>query len=377
MAQGTTRDRRAYKDDEVLDFGNLHSSMLSDWELVPANHDSQANRNNFVKKIRVSKKNGSDETALATFDTGSTHDWVSWTLVSSYLNATVKHLPHTQAAISIDFNGRIVEAIGIVSLIWYIPSDSHKVYRGWFYVSQQEHFDVIIGSKTIARENILVWNLGTLWPNKKKLMPIRDDGQPKLRINNLFSYRSRKRAYEAEKQREEELDEAKHLARRQEARLRRDRYDAEVASQSIQQQEQQISPTTIQPSQQRADNSFQTSQYFDAESQDLSVRAGKLAERPSDLGQSSQQAPFQLPRDQSTSDHDSQASTSHPPRPQQPDRRVHTQRPEVHGSSMHQQPSQTGSSLHNEDFPRVPSEPISNTVPDGHVTKEDPRLVPA
>ena len=361
MDGGAKSEKKADRGHSPLELGSPGISTSTDLDCFLRKHKSHGDPDCFVKTIKVLRHNGSDEMARAMFDTGSTDDWISSTYATNRLNVTVKDLPDAHLVTSTDFNGRIVKPLGAVELIWYIPGQGPKTHKSQFYVSEQPHFDIIIGSRTISRENILIWSFATLWSNKKKLMPIPEGDRPKWSWKNpksMFSYRSRRREFKAGVLRDDKLAEAEHKAKREDSRRCRENRDAELASQA-----------------QRASGTVDNSQHSDSRVQ--SLRTGKLKQQSSNQSELFQRSSLQLSLDRPNSDHDVEASTSRAIESAQqgnydgPSHQVTTPRP------RQAEDPQAGNLLSDNDFPSIPSQPVPSSEPERYAAARYPRPLAA
>lgn len=105
----------------------------------------------------------------ATFDTGSTYNWISRHFLEERLGRTHNVLPQNHSRTCVAFSGHVVVPLGFVKLIWYEAEGAGRTtYDTQFFVCDQEErlFDLIIGSRTIAREKILSWQITTIWRNR-------------------------------------------------------------------------------------------------------------------------------------------------------------------------------------------------------------------
>jgi hypothetical protein len=121
----------------------------------------------FVKDIRIfTRARDRWEIARATFDTGSTYNWISKSFVEDRLSLPVGNIPAGSIRTCIAFSGHVIIPIGFVRLVWYNAEGAGRTtYETQFLVCDQENnlFDVVIGSRTIAREKILLWKIATVW----------------------------------------------------------------------------------------------------------------------------------------------------------------------------------------------------------------------
>ena len=135
-------------------------------------------------------------------------------------------MPKDQSLVCIDFSERRIIPTGLIELTWYVPGSAYgrKTYKNKFYVhsGRGENFDLIIGSRTIARERFLSWNLNwslaTLWQEKKKkTMPIPNLDCPRFSLRNIFTYWGEKKEYRTSQAVQDRKDEETHARRKAEA----------------------------------------------------------------------------------------------------------------------------------------------------------------
>jgi hypothetical protein len=105
--------------------------------------------------------------AIATFDTGSTHNWISRRLVKS-LGIEVGEPPQLEPVV-VQFDGSEMRPVGTVILTWYFPPPiGRRTFEGDFLVHDQQNLDIVIGGTTIEAENILEWNPAYVLANRFK-----------------------------------------------------------------------------------------------------------------------------------------------------------------------------------------------------------------
>jgi hypothetical protein len=137
------------------------------WDNVSYTTEDSSTSEFFVKDIRIFTRAKDEwEVARATFDTASTYNWISKSFVEDRLGLPVGKIPAGTVRTCVAFSGHVVIPIGFVRLVWYNAEGAGRTtYETQFLVCDQENnlFDVIVGSRTIAREKILLWKLATVW----------------------------------------------------------------------------------------------------------------------------------------------------------------------------------------------------------------------
>ena len=63
-----------------------------------------------------------------------------------------------------DFHGRDVSAYGSISLDWKLHDGSTVHQNSFFVFADSDHWDVIIGVKTLVRKEVVVFNRKVLLP---------------------------------------------------------------------------------------------------------------------------------------------------------------------------------------------------------------------
>lgn len=128
----------------------------------------------FIKDIRVfSPATNSWVIGRATFDTGSTYNWISKQFLEERLARFHQTLPQKHSRQCLAFSGHTIVPLGFVKLIWYEGS-GRTTHEAQFLVCNQERrlFDVIVGSRTIAKEKFLSWHITTLWGTQAETAPV-------------------------------------------------------------------------------------------------------------------------------------------------------------------------------------------------------------
>jgi hypothetical protein len=141
------------------------------WDSLSYTTQSSSTSTSFVKSIFIfSPATNSWVISRATLDTGSTYNWISKHFLEKRLGRSIHTLPQEHSRPCVAFSGHVVVPLGFVKLVWYEAEGARcATHETQFLVCEQNEglFDMIIGSRTIVRENLLSLEIATIWQSQR------------------------------------------------------------------------------------------------------------------------------------------------------------------------------------------------------------------
>jgi hypothetical protein len=155
------------------------------WDTLSYSTQSSTISTSFVKSVFIfSPAINNWVLARATLDTGSTYNWISKHFLEKRLGRSTRTLPQEHSHACVAFSGHVVVPLGFVKLVWYdAEGPGCTTHEAQLLVCDQKEslFDVIIGSRTIVQENLLSFEIATVWHNQKTqvvMRPVIGAGRP-------------------------------------------------------------------------------------------------------------------------------------------------------------------------------------------------------